>query len=204
MGFNIITESNHYSLFPILKYLIEPNLCNFRISLLNDLFSPAGIDSSEPNKNKVDMLSTKFEILESMKFLKFWEEVKLRITLLDHHYGFKHNFSPKNLKLNPRPQKLINHLTSSNWTFQNRWDRRFFYLILETLNVNLCQSYQEFSIQEGSNYQKSTHLLVSGITPNIFETQTKHENTKEKGKKVISHFKGNSHETGHYILFQVK
>ncbi|MCE0480699.1 hypothetical protein HAX54_037750, partial [Datura stramonium] len=49
MRFNIITGSKRYSLFPILSGLIEPSLCNFRISLLNGLFSPAGIGSSIPS-----------------------------------------------------------------------------------------------------------------------------------------------------------
>nr|pir hypothetical protein 77 - common tobacco chloroplast [Nicotiana tabacum]prf//1211235AD ORF 77 [Nicotiana tabacum] len=53
MRFNIITGSKRYSLFPILSGLIEPSLCNFRISLLNGLFSPAGIGSSIPSLRTV-------------------------------------------------------------------------------------------------------------------------------------------------------
>lgn len=43
MRFNIISRSKCYSLFPILSGLIEPSLRNFRIPLLNGLFSPVGI-----------------------------------------------------------------------------------------------------------------------------------------------------------------
>lgn len=46
--FNIIPRSKRYRLFPILSGLIEPSLRNFRISLLNGLFSPVGIGGSIP------------------------------------------------------------------------------------------------------------------------------------------------------------
>uniref|UniRef100_A0A7C8YNC9 Uncharacterized protein n=1 Tax=Opuntia streptacantha TaxID=393608 RepID=A0A7C8YNC9_OPUST len=46
--FNIILGSKRYRLFPILSGLIEPSLRNFRISLLNGLFSPVGIGGSIP------------------------------------------------------------------------------------------------------------------------------------------------------------
>lgn len=46
--FNIIPRSKRYRLFPILSGLIEPSFRNFRIALLNGLFSPVGIGGSIP------------------------------------------------------------------------------------------------------------------------------------------------------------
>ncbi|KAL4202128.1 hypothetical protein AMTRI_Chr02g219530 [Amborella trichopoda] len=48
MCFNIITWSKRYRVFPILSCLIGPSLCDFRISLLNGMFSPVGIGGSIP------------------------------------------------------------------------------------------------------------------------------------------------------------
>ena len=51
--FNIITRSKCYSLFPILSGLVEPSLRNFRIPLLNGLFSPVGIGGLIPSLRTV-------------------------------------------------------------------------------------------------------------------------------------------------------
>jgi hypothetical protein len=53
MCFNIITGSKCYSLFPILSSLIKPSLGNFRIALVNGLFSPVGIGGLIPSLRTV-------------------------------------------------------------------------------------------------------------------------------------------------------
>ena len=49
LRFNIISWSKRYSLFPILRGLIEPSLRNFRISLPNGPFSSVRIGKQIPS-----------------------------------------------------------------------------------------------------------------------------------------------------------
>lgn len=71
--------------------------------------------------------------------------------------------------------------------------------MLGARNIDQNQPYQEFATQKGQITKNTPDSL--GTTPTITETQTKHENTKEKGKNAISLLKENSQEMKYYISF---